>query len=310
MAWDDVLGQELAKRLFRAHLASGKTATAYLLAGPDGVGKRRLAVEMAKALNCTAAAGAKPCDACQTCGQIARGVHPDAHLLVPSGASDQIKIDDIRHLLGRINLRPFSAAVQVAILDGAERLTEEAANSLLKALEEPPSRTRFVLLTARLSFCLPTIVSRCQVVRCERLSTEAVAQVLLREQACTPEVAPSVARLSGGSIARAKELAERWDSHQEIVRRLADPSPLSWVERPLPETREEVARLLESMMAWLRDTAAERVRRQAQAADVDRCVETALELLSLRESVDQFVSPRLIAAMAREKWMGLRSSNA
>ena len=282
-----MLGQERATQLFRRHLAEETVAHAYLLAGPDGVGKRRLALEMAKALNC-AGTGVVPCDTCSSCSRMARGVHPDLHVLSPGGASEQIKIEEIRALLGRIALRPFHARFQVVILDGADRLTDEAANSLLKALEEPPAHTRFLLTTARLAFCLPTIVSRCQLVRCVRVAAN------------EPTLAP------------------------DLARRLADTSAASWLEQPLPETRDDVAQWLEAMVAWLRDVAvasagapsriahtahAEAVRRQADAADADRCVAAAMELLALRESLDQFVSPRLVASLAREQWLSLHEVN-
>ena len=256
MSWDSILGQAFAKRVLQGHLADGRVAHAYLLAGPDGTGKRLVALEMAKALNCTAS-GPHPCDVCPTCVQIGRGTHPDVHTLSPVAPSETIRIEAVRQLLGRIVLRPFNAAFQVAIIDGAERLTEEAANSLLKALEEPPAHTRFLLTTAKPSVCLPTIVSRCHLVRCQ-----------------PPP--------SAGQPAR--------------------PKPVVSPERPLPETRQEVAALLEEMIAWLRNQAAGTAG-VTPPIDLDRCIETALELVTLRESLDQFVSPRLVASLAREKWL-------
>lgn len=258
MAWSDVVGHELAKRIFHTHLAAGTVAQAYLLVGPEGIGKRRLGLELAKALNCS---GAKPpCDACVTCGQIARGVHPDVHVIEPSGPSAQIKIEDIRQLIGRVALRPFNARVQVAVLDGADRLTEEAANSLLKTLEEPSGYARFILTTSRLAFCLPTIVSRCQLIRCD----------------------PRRAGRAGA--------ARAWTP------------PSAWLEQPLPEGRDETATLLDAMIGWLRDAA---LARGAEGLEADRCVETAFELMALRESLEQFANPRLVASLAREKWLSV-----
>ena len=320
MAWDAILGQEFAKRILQAHLADGRVAHAYLLAGPDGVGKRLVALEMAKALNC-AASGSRPpgspstramagCDACSTCLQINRGGHPDVHVLSPAGASEAIRIDAIRQLLGRIALRPFNAAFQVAIIDGAERLTEEAANSVLKALEEPPAHTRFVLTTSRLSDCLPTVVSRCQLVRCQPLPLETIMRILIERASCAADTARAIAALARGSASKALELAGRWEAREEIAARLASPRASVWVEQPLPETRQEVGHLLEEMSARLRDlavAAAGLPAPAAQAVDADRCLETALELISLRESLDQFVSPRLVASLAREKWMDLNA---
>ncbi|MEK7413106.1 MAG: DNA polymerase III subunit delta', partial [Planctomycetota bacterium] len=192
MAWSYIIGHESIKRLWQAHVASGQVANAYLLIGPEGIGKRRLALELAKTLNCTGSAP-RPCDACPACLQIARQAHPDLHVLVPSGASEQIKIETIRQLLGRVALRPFNARIQLVVLDGAEHLTEEAANSLLKVLEEPPAQTRFVLLSAHLAHCLPTIVSRCQLLRCHPLSREQIMEMLVSAKASDRVAAEAIA---------------------------------------------------------------------------------------------------------------------
>ncbi|MDP3703196.1 MAG: DNA polymerase III subunit delta' [Candidatus Omnitrophota bacterium] len=320
MSWNDILGQEPAKRTLSAHLAAGTIAGAYLFAGPEGVGKRRLALELAKALNC-ASDGVRPCDVCATCQQIGKGIHPDLHRVAPSGASHQIKIGDERHVLGRIAQRPYSARVQIAILEHVEQLTEEAANSLLKSLEEPTATTCFLLTTEQLSDCLLTIVSRCQVIRCHPLSVQTLAQYLVSAHGCEPKLAAAVAPLSRGSAARAIELAGRWTSYQALLDRLADPASNAWLE-PLPESRQDVVQLLDGMTAWLRDLAvtasadasqvahqsqAPALRAQAQYVETDRCLETAFELAALRGSLEQFVSPRLVAALAREKWLTLIS---
>ncbi|MBI3996588.1 MAG: DNA polymerase III subunit delta' [Candidatus Omnitrophica bacterium] len=319
MAWSDILGQERVIELLKTHLQDERVAHAYLFAGPDGVGKRRLAFEMAKALNCTGA-GNRPCDACTVCRQIARGTHPDVHSVVAGGASDQIKIDMIRHVIGRVALRPYSAAFQVAILEGAERLTEEAANSLLKVLEEPSAHTRFILTTAQFSACLPTIVSRCQLIRCRPLPADVVKQILITQKGCDEPTATAIASLSGGSASEALALADRWSTYDQWVSLLGSDAPPAWFERPLPESREGVAQLLDGMMRWLRDLAvtatsetayiahaghAVALRRQVRGMDLDRCLDTVFELVALRDSLEQFVSPRLVAAVAREKWLNL-----
>jgi DNA polymerase III subunit delta' len=322
MNWDGIYGHDAVKRLLDTHRASGELAGGYLFAGPEGVGKRRLALEFATALNCSAPAGERPCGRCPVCQQFGRGAHPDLHLLIPGGASDQIRIEAIRQLLGRLALRPFNAAIQIAFIDGADRLTEEAANALLKALEEPSKRALFLLTTSRLANCLPTVVSRCQILRCAPLPADVVERALV-ERTVDGAIASAAARLSGGSISKALELAGRWDSYAGTLERMASPGPAEWLERPLPETRDGVAELLTDMAAWLRDVAmaaagrpeavahaghAATVREQAAGLDPDRCADTAFELLALRDSLEQFVSPRLIASLAREKWLSLMQS--
>lgn len=327
MAWETIVEQELVKRVFQSHLASGRVPNAYLLVGTDGIGKRSLAIEMAKAMNCASAQG-RACDNCRVCGQIQRGTHPDVHLLLPTGASDQIKIDQIRHVIGRIGLRPFSAPFQVVVLDGAERLTEEAANSLLKSLEEPTARTRFILTTSQLGDCLPTVISRCQMLRCQMLSAKAVAKILIDKQQASEAIAHKIAALSSGSASRAIALLQNWQAHEQRLARFAQPAVSNWGSvSAQAESRQEVAELLDAMMLWLRDVTlaatqspgwihnAEHQRiltEQSKSIDLDRCLDAAEELAALRASIDQFVSPRLIASVAREKWFSLlaESDNA
>ena len=320
MAWADVLGHELAKRIFQSHLSTGRVANAYLLSGPEGIGKCRLAVEMAKALNCLGTEP-RPCDTCSVCRAIARRAHPDIHHLMPEGASDEIRIDAVRSLIGRVALRPFNAQRQVAIVDRVERLTEEAANSVLKVLEEPPGSATFLLMTAQLPRCLPTITSRCQLIRCHPLSAEALQQILMQVAKCEESQAQAIARVSAGSAAAAIALAERWQPAQELRARLAQAAPEAWMEYPLPETRQEVGEWIDGMLSWLRDLtmvaaggashvvhvgSGEALRTQACRVEVDRCLETAFEWLRLRESLDQFANPRLVATLARETWLNLQ----
>jgi DNA polymerase-3 subunit delta' len=322
MGWDDIQGQAGAICYLQAHLTSGRVAPAYLLAGPDGVGKRRLALEMAKALNCRmASAGA--CDRCASCAQISRLTHPDLHLMAPGGPSDQVRLEAVRHVLASIMLRPFNARFQVVILDGAERLTEEAANSLLKALEEPPASARFLLTTTRLSDCLPTVVSRCHVVRCRRLAREVLTRLVQQRVPVEPATADAVARLSGGSATAALALAARWESYRRTVTTVTAASATGWLEEPLPDTRQGVAQWLQTMIGCLRDVTfmaageagwiahrgdEEALRACAARLAVDRCLEGALALEELREAVDRFANPRLVATMAREQWLRMLSA--
>ncbi len=300
MAWEDVVGLELVKRIWQAHLSSGQVAAAYLLAGLDGIGKKRLALELAKTLTCTQAAS-QACDACQSCGQVTRGTHPDVHVITPSSASDQIKIQDMRTLLGRIGLRPFSSRFQVAIIAGAERLTEEAANSLLKSLEEPSAYTRFILISGHLGQCLPTIVSRCQVIRCAPLAVEQVAQLAAQQSGCAPEIAHAAARQSQGSVAAALAIAKRWDDRSSVQETLAR-SPREWITASLPERRQEVIELLDGMLDQLRARAVAKIGGDSGCDDY---VDTAFALIELRDSVEHFVNPKLVANLAREKWLAL-----
>jgi len=323
MAWTDIRGQSLALRILQGHLESGCIAPAYLFVGPEGVGKHMAAVEMAKALNCDKVPRG-PCGACESCRRIARRVHPDLHELTSQGASEAIRIDEVWQVLGQVALRPFMGRWGVVILDGADRLTEEAGNLLLKTLEEPPSQARFFLITAKPFDCLPTIVSRCQAIRFHRLSDSVIEEFLVSARQCDRTVTRQVSRLAQGSLSQAIALATRWDTYRALVSQFGSTSSTPWLEWTVPNDRKELTVWLAASIAWLRDVAvasvadesllnhcdaAAAIRRQAQGVDRERCLETAARFIELWASLEQFVSPRLVGTLMREHWLELLKSS-
>ena len=318
--------------ILRGHVQAGRRAHAYLFAGPDGVGKRLSASELAKTLNCEApGATERPasgpldaCDRCPSCQRIARKVHPDVHEVTTQGAADLIRIEEIRQMLSRMALRPYMGRAQVAIIDGADRLTEEAANSLLKGLEEPSPQTVFALLTAQPARCLPTILSRCQLIRFHPLPTSVIEGLLASGKHCGPEAAGLLARLAQGSLARAVELAKEWPAYEGIREHLRQGSISAWSAWTAPSDRAEVAQWLALSIGWLRDLAVaaagddqlighadpETISRQAKQLGAEPCAQTALELVELFESLDRMANPRLVAALLRERWLNLLGNSA
>ena len=145
--------------LLSTHLRKNRIAHTYLLSGPEGEGKTELALGFAKALNCEREKVFEACD-CPSCGKIERRTHPDVHWFGEDLESRSIKIEEIRMLLHEASLKPFEGRWKVFILQGAERLTLEAANALLKTLEEPPEHSVFFLLVANKEHLLETVQSR------------------------------------------------------------------------------------------------------------------------------------------------------
>jgi len=317
--WSDILDQPLAVRILQRHLARARVAPVYLFTGPPGVGKRRCALELAKALNC-AAEGERPCDACDSCRRIDRGTHPDVHELVPDGPKGLIAIDAVRQLLGRVGLRPYVANEALVILDGADRLTEEAANSCLKFLEEPTERTRLVLLTSFPWQCLSTIISRCHRVRFQPLGAETVAMLLQREASCDPVVARAISRIAQGGLATAMALARNWEAHQARMAQSAVDDPRTWVGYAMPQDRRELEAWLLHSIRWLRDVAVASVgataliahdaarpiiERHAQRRDPREFADATLRVMALRDSLEQSVSARLVGTLLREEWINV-----
>ncbi|NPV71113.1 MAG: DNA polymerase III subunit delta' [Firmicutes bacterium] len=177
MALNRVCGQAVARSLLNGIVRSGKVAHAYLFCGPDGTGKSLAAREFVKAVNCEK--GESPGDACDTCSSCARiesGNHPDLIVIETDGQS--IKIDQARAALKHIAYRPLEARSKAVIIKRADLMTAEAANCLLKGLEEPPGYCVFVLTAPGAASVLPTVASRCQVVPFSACTVEEVRSYL------------------------------------------------------------------------------------------------------------------------------------
>jgi DNA polymerase III subunit delta' len=158
----DLVHQDRAVAVLRAAMTGGRLHHALLLTGPPGAGKRALALALASALNCETAPG-EGCDSCATCTRIVDGTHPDVITLAREGAAQIIPIETVRtQVVAAVGLPPHEARERVFLVDEATALPPAAANALLKTLEEPPARTRFVLMTVAPDQLLPTIRSRCQ----------------------------------------------------------------------------------------------------------------------------------------------------
>lgn len=189
-------------------LDRGRLAHAYILAGPEGIGKEAIALDLAMLLLCDAPRlgdTPEPCGACQNCKKTDRGVHPDILILRPDGAS--IKVDQIRGLQHMISLAPLEARRRISILINAHKMNNEASNALLKTLEEPPSHNHLFLTATSVEGLIPTVVSRCQILRCDILKSEDITKLMKKNELPCPEDAMVfVSSMAQGSIIRAGNL--------------------------------------------------------------------------------------------------------
>src|SRR6059058_3513377 len=193
MTFEAVTEQGDAKRLLSAALAEGP-AHAYLFHGPPGVGKQHAAVLFAAELLGDQA-------------RVERGSHPDLYVLEPLG--DQIRIDDIRELRRDLHMRPFEASRRVYVVFAADTMDEDAADALLKDLEEPPPYVVILLVADDLGPLPETIRSRCQLVAFRRLSERAVREEIdARAPGLTPEAATALARVAAGRLDRVARLLD------------------------------------------------------------------------------------------------------
>ena len=206
--YTDLVGQEHVVEILQKAVAATRSGEesqemthAWVFTGPPGSGRSSAAVAFAQALVCAN----NGCGTCNECKSAANGAHPDVEIIRTEGLS--IKIDEVRELLTRVAWAPSMGGWRVVVMEDADRLTESAANALLKAIEEPGNRTVWLLCAPTLHDVLPTIRSRCRHLQLVTPSTEAVAQVLQTRDGISPNMADFAARVSQGHIGRARYLA-------------------------------------------------------------------------------------------------------
>ncbi len=235
MSWQGIQGHDENVERFRRILASGRLASTFLFVGPPGVGKRTFALKLAQALLCQVEPDIKldPCGTCPSCQQVAAQSHPDLELIAKPADKSFIPVEvfigDREHrmrdgLCHNISLKPYLGGRKVAIIDDADYLNQEGANCLLKTLEEPPPKSVIILIGSSEQTQLPTIRSRCQVVRFGELPPEVVASLLLSLGEVDTDIeAARLAGFSHGSLQRAKQFSDTalCDFRSEFLARLA-----------------------------------------------------------------------------------------
>lgn len=211
-------GNEDIKRTLLRQIAADRVSNSMIFAGDEGVGKRQFALEIAKTFVCSDPADKGACNVCPACKrasvftfpksdkgddfeQVFFSEHPDVGIVIPFKRN--VRVDAIRDLEREANFRPYEARARVLIVDDAEKMADSAANALLKTLEEPASTSYIFLITSRADSLLPTIRSRCQMLRFAPVETETIEKYLIEERAFSHDEARLAARLSRGSIGRA-----------------------------------------------------------------------------------------------------------
>jgi DNA polymerase-3 subunit delta' len=214
----DLIGNNTAREVLQRFIAAGRVPNALLFAGPEGVGKKRFAIELAKHLVCTSD---NPHDACGECAACKRAEvfeiptftrgedservffsqHPDVGLVLPYNR--YLRINAIRALEREAYFRPYEANARIFIIEDADKMNDASANALLKTLEEPAETSHIILIASRADSLLSTIRSRCQVVRFAPVAATEIEKHLISTAEFTPEDAALAAHASGGSVGRA-----------------------------------------------------------------------------------------------------------
>lgn len=234
MDWE-IFGHDWAVALLKAQVGNGTLRHAYLLIGVQGVGRRTLAIRFAQAVNCTSPP--EPggfCNTCRDCRQIRAMAHPDLSLLAPQEGHREILIDQVRELQHTLSLAPYASRYRVALLPDFHRATHQAANALLKTIEEPADRVILLLTAPSQESLLPTIVSRCETIRLRPAAVDAARQYLVSTMGLEGGQAELVAHLSGGRIGAAIQLIDHPDRlthRKKILEDLLEMLPASFYER-------------------------------------------------------------------------------
>jgi DNA polymerase-3 subunit delta' len=224
----ELIGNERVKELLKRILEAGRIPGALLFTGEDGIGKKLFALEIAKALNCRSPQGMEGCGQCPSCVRIGKfnypqgsesddgkGIiwtdHPDVGMVV--APKRVLLVEQMRLIEREANYRPYEGKVRVFLIDDADKLNDSSANALLKVLEEPPHTSHIVLLTSRPDMLLPTIRSRCQMIRFSPLTAAEIETHLAKNKIATAGEARVRARVAVGSLGRA--LAQDLDGFNE-----------------------------------------------------------------------------------------------
>lgn len=313
------IGQEQAIRWLEHALATGRLAHAYLFAGPSHMGKATLALELAQAVNCEGA-GPGPCGQCRPCQRIAAGKHADVITLRRGEGRTEISIDQVRDVQRRASLKPVEGNWLVCIVDGAEEMSAEAANCVLKTLEEPAPQALFILLTSREARLLPTVRSRCQRLALKPVPRARVEQEMLK-RGVEPGRAALIARLSRGrlgwAIASAQESAEVWHRRVQAVERLGSLPRAGYGDRlgyaaqwasQFSRRRDQAFEEMDLWQDWWRDLLlarggcsdfvcnwdySEQLQQQAQGFGLGAIVGFLQDLRRTRRALEANASPRL-----------------
>ncbi len=247
MSSTDIIGHGKTIDLLKRAIGANRIAHAYLFVGPDGIGKRLVALNFAKVLNCEAH-GTEPCDECPSCRKVETGNHVDVQVCAPRGLSRQLKVEQVEQFIDQVNLCPYEGRWKVFILCDADRANLSFQNKILKVLEEPPGQTLIILVTSNTDGLLPTIRSRCQALTFSQLPIAEIEKHLIAGGA-VPERARQAAVLSQGRMGKAFQ----WLDDELLRQRRGLFTLVSSRERPPVEEIVSMATEVEGRLRKKRD---------------------------------------------------------
>lgn len=299
--WNKVIGHDRQIDALRRSLAEGRPPHAWLFSGIRGIGKRLVAQTLAAAICCRGSNS--PCGLCTSCTKVINNVHPDVLVVEPEG--QRLKIDQVRTLARKIQFHPLESDAKVAVIDEADSMTEAAANSLLKILEEPPSATHFILITSAAHRLLPTIRSRCRHVTFLPLNDTVVADYLQRLGGWQPDEARRVATLAQGSLGLARQLTpefitevlgqfEALMGHSRPERFTASAADIIATSEAWAGEAPRASLILDLLTGWYRDRLRAAVREGEGESKMRRLLDNLQRIASARDMADTTANKQLM----------------
>ncbi len=252
MSFKDIKGQDRVVAILREAIDNNSVAKAYIFSGPEGVGKKQVALALAAALNCEEARN-DGCGKCASCRKIKNNQHPD--VLFIEDKNNSLKIEDIRQMQRRINLKAYEGRKKVCILDNAHNLTAESSNALLKTLEEPPADSVIILVSSKPSLLFKTILSRCRVLRFYPLARKELEGVFRSDYGLDSSRAHFLSYFSEGRLGDALRLKDTgfYQEKNKVIDEFALGRQAGFGEPGAAQTREGLRRDVNILMSWFRD---------------------------------------------------------
>ncbi len=270
MSFSQIVGHQKQVEIVRQALNHGRLHHAYLFLGMEGVGKKTIALGLAKAIHCSAATG-DFCGECADCARIQDGNHPDVRIIEPLAGKKEISIQQIRELEKELNFRSFSGKKKIAILNPATLMNLSAQNALLKTLEEPPRDSLLILIAANGGALLPTLRSRCLRISFGPLARDLISGFLVSRKGLEAETAEFLAAMSLGSLGAVvsidtQELLERRREWVRLISglRAGDYRAATDAAEVVAGSKDDSLRFLEWLESWVRDLLAYSVTRNPQ----------------------------------------------
>ena len=273
-----IIGHEWAVKSLQQHTTLGIQKQAYLITGPENVGRRTLAIRFAQAVNCLQPGGdGVPCLICPVCGQIERMVHPDLTIVEPERKGGSLKVEQVRDLQYGLHLSPTSAKFRIALLLDFEAATDSAANALLKTLEEPPGNVIILITAESAESLLPTIVSRCEVIRLRPVPADILNNGIQSLWLIPPDEADLLTNISGGRpgycfrLYQNPELLVQRKGWIEKLIELLSSERISRFEyaEGLAKNRDQMMPLLKTWLGFWRDVMVRSRNSKSPIANID-----------------------------------------